>query len=215
MIRKSVSPSGENDGSVCHLRAFGEWTRKRQEEGCPGSFSVPRASPAESGPRSSEAKGSVVAAQSKRASWGKKGRAGGAKTAGRGGAVGAEPTPPGPWGDRSPGRAAWGAGPGVCVSPGSPGQPLPIPRFVFPALWFPNLFGLKFVSNFFFFPGVIETKPLNACSFLREIKGDFKQEDHRSQNRAWGAGWRGGSAAGAPLARLAAADCPLRGDGPA
>lgn len=30
----------------------------------------------------------------------------GAKTAGLGGAVGAEPTPPGPWGDGSPGRAA-------------------------------------------------------------------------------------------------------------
>jgi hypothetical protein len=40
------------------------------------------------------------------------------------------------------------------------------------------------VSNFFF-PGVTETKHLNACSFLREIKGDFKQEDHRFQKRGW------------------------------
>ena len=43
----------------------------------------------------------------------------------------------------------WGPGEGS-VCPGTQDQPLPIPCFVFPALWFPNLFGLKFVSNFFF-----------------------------------------------------------------
>ena len=46
------------------------------------------------------------------------------------------------------GRVVLGAGKGS-VCPGTQGQPLAIPRFVFPALWFPNLFGLKFVSNFF------------------------------------------------------------------
>ena len=47
------------------------------------------------------------------------------------------------------GELSWGPGEGS-VCPGTQDQPLPNPCFVFPALWFPNLFGLKFVSNFFF-----------------------------------------------------------------
>lgn len=89
--------------------------------------------------------------------------------------------------NREPQKVAFVARLRGCAHPESQGRPLSIPHRVFPALWFPNLFGLKFVSNFFF-PGVIETNPPNACSFLGEIKGDFKQEDHRFQKRGRGGG---------------------------
>lgn len=63
------------------------------------------------------------------------------------GAAGSRAQPPR---NPEPQRVAVVAGLRGCTSPGSQGRPLSIPRFVFPALWFPNLFGLKFVSNFFF-----------------------------------------------------------------
>lgn len=53
-------------------------------------------------------------------------------------------------GGREPRKGGLGRGPQGLRRPGSQGQPRPIPCFAFPALWFPNLFGLKFVSNFFF-----------------------------------------------------------------
>lgn len=204
--------------STCECSVRGCEFTDRKEEAAAESLPVLRESPAERGYRSAETEGSAEG-KARKASWRKKAWAGKEKTAGPG--LRREPGPhlPGAWGGVSPGRAALGAARRVCGCPRSQGRPPLLPCFVFPTLWFPNLFGLKSVSNFFFFfcLGVIETKPLNACSFLREIKGDFEQEDHRSQKKGLrGAFQRGGLSCRTPrVVRLAAADCVLQRDRPA
>ena len=147
---------GENVGCMfdLYLARESEKTRRREAVTAEPS-SVLREPPAKSGPQEQRPRDPLLG-QSRKASYKKKGQAEWERQprcwciAGRRAQTFQGLGELWAWGELS-----WGPGEGS-VCPGTQDQPLPISCFVFPALWFPNLFGLKFVSNFFF-PHVIET----------------------------------------------------------